>query len=220
MGASRLIAKIIGIFGVLLYIGSLSAQETFSVERENNYIISLSAGIASPYKAISMWIGRENSAYPAAWEIQVKGLKRINEWGYGLLLSGYRYKDKYNIENLHGQNLHEDILLVYLAPQISYRQEETLFEGVGAYYEAGIGYTLYHNRSRHINEIEYANLSGAGGNITIGLDYYFTSQWGVGIEAGILGSILKNRNSKWMLQSKNNIKILQINAVIGLKCRF
>lgn len=40
MGASRLIVKIIGVFGVLLYIGSLSAQETFSVERENNHIIS------------------------------------------------------------------------------------------------------------------------------------------------------------------------------------
>lgn len=201
-------------------IGSLSAQELFRLKEKITILFLYPQVLLLHIKAISMWIGRENSAYPAAWEIQMKGLKRINEWGYGLLLSGYRYKDKYNIENLHGQNIHEDILLVYLAPQISYRQEETLFEGVGAYYEAGIGYTLYHNRSRHINEIEYANLSGAGGNITIGLDYYFTSQWGVGIETGILGSILKNRNSKWMLRSKNNIKILQINAAIGLKCRF
>ena len=142
MGAQKIKTRVVCVIGLLFYIGTLSAQATFGDKKGKSHVISLSAGIASPYKAISRWDERDKNSYPAAWEIQGKGLEYVAEWGYGILFSGYRYKDKYHVENVYEQNIHEDILLIYLAPQISYRQEETLFSGVNAHYEAGIGYTL------------------------------------------------------------------------------
>ena len=94
MGTQKIKTRVVCVIGLLFYIGTLSAQATFGDKKGKSHVISLSAGIASPYKAISRWGERDKNSYPAAWEIQGKGLDYVDEWGYGILFTGYRYKDK------------------------------------------------------------------------------------------------------------------------------
>ena len=90
MGTQKIKTRVVCVIGLLFYIGTLSAQATFGDKKGKSHVISLSAGIASPYKAISRWGERDKNSYPAAWEIQGKGLEYVAEWEFCFPVIGIR----------------------------------------------------------------------------------------------------------------------------------